>query len=212
MARLKGARDRDYEEKRARLLHTLRDRLSRTDETQPSMRQLAEAAGVSLPTLRHYFGSRQDLVAAVFGQLAEEGRPHVARAATPTGAFEESIRAWTDDAFFGLTRTSLGDMLATGLVESLHNTALGPAFLEQVLEPTLEAIAARLAQHQAAGEMRPCEPRHAALILLAPLLLACHHQRQLGGAKPYPMDLAAFAQEHARAFVRGFGSPAPGGG
>ncbi|WP_437929371.1 hypothetical protein WMF37_08890 [Sorangium sp. So ce291] len=54
----------------------------------------------------------------------------------------------------------------------------------------------RLARHVAAGELAPCDLRHAALALLGPLLLALLHQGPLGGRVCGPLDLDAFAATH----------------
>jgi len=205
LAKTKGARDADYAAKRAALLQRLRARLTRPDETRPSLRALAEAAGVSVATLRHYFGGRAEVLEAVMEGSAQEGRPYVDRAALPQGPFAESVRAWLREAAFGLRRTALGDLLAAGMAEGMLDGRLGPACVEHLLEPTLTALAERLRAHQAAGEMRPADPRHAALMLFAPLLLACQHQDQLGGRARRPLDLDAFMEAHARAFVEAFG-------
>jgi AcrR family transcriptional regulator len=204
VTRTKGARGRAYEEKRTALLARLRARLSEPDATRPSLRALAEAAGVSLPTLRHYFGGRDEVVAAVLEDIGAAGAPHLARAREPAGPFAESIAAWVQGFLFGTTRTPLGGLMATGLVEGLLDSRSGPAFVRTMLEPTVEAVAERLRRHQEAGEMRAIDPRHAALMLVSPLLLAVHHQHQLGGAETHPLDLAAFARDHTEAFVRAF--------
>ena len=54
------------------------------------------------------------------------------------------------------------------------------------------------------GEMRVADLRHAAMSLLAPLLLAILHQRELGGTTVRQMDLETFMDDHAAAFVRAY--------
>ncbi len=63
--------------------------------------------------------------------------------------------------------------------------------------------------HVARGEMRAVDIRHAAVTLIAPLLLAILHQRELGGAAVRLMDFDRFLDDHAAAFVRAFASDAP---
>jgi hypothetical protein len=104
-------------------------------------------------------------------------------------------------------RQGLADVHVIGLREGLHQTSGGPAYLRHILEPTLAAVEERLAAHQAAGDMRAGDVRAAALAFVAPLVLAALHQGGLGGAVVRPLDLDAFAQTHAGAFVRGW---APG--
>jgi hypothetical protein len=98
----------------------------------------------------------------------------------------------------------LTDTHAVGLAERLKHPRLGPVHLDNALDPTLRAFAARLAAHQAAGEMRACDPRHAALLLLGPLVLAFLHQDALGGAAASPIDMGNLVAEVAGGFVRGF--------
>ncbi|MDO9486760.1 MAG: hypothetical protein Q7J32_00165, partial [Sphingomonadaceae bacterium] len=131
-----------------------------------------------------------------------------ARATLP---FAESIREYLTFAVFGIRRTALGDFLAAGLMEGLLDSALGPACVEDLLEPTLRGLAARLEAHQFQGEMRnDVDPRHAALMLFSPVLLTCHHQDQLGGSVGHALDMEAFIAAHADAFVRAFASPIRG--
>src|SRR5690349_5848480 len=76
MARVKGSRNADYEKERARLLEAARLRLLAPDGAQASFRELAEAAEVSVATLRHYFGSRETLVMEVMADMHRRGLPY----------------------------------------------------------------------------------------------------------------------------------------
>lgn len=203
MVRTRGAVSADHDAKRAELLDRLLGRLTRHGETRPSLRALAEAAGVSVPTLRHYFGSREGAVEAVLEKVEKDGAVHLERAAEAGPDLRTSVRLFLEDAAFGLTRTPLGDAMAAGLAEGLLMPA-GPAYVDHLLEPTLKALAKRLSAHQERGQMREANPRHAALILFAPLFLACQHQRQLGGQRNYPLDLTAFVEELTESFVRAY--------
>ena len=89
-----------------------------------------------------------------------------------------------------------------GLTEGLHNDRVGPSYLQATLEPLLASVEQRLTLHVARGEMRPVDLRHAAISLIAPLLLAILHQRELGGTSVRQMDLDRFLDDHAAAFVR----------
>jgi hypothetical protein len=130
----------------------------------------------------------------------------VARADAP---FAASIPALLAYAAAGFREAGLTATHAMGLAEGLRDPALGHAYLASALDPTLDAVATRLAAHQARGEMRrEVEPRHAALALLAPLVLACLHQDALGGRAAAPLDVAAFGAAHAAGFVRAYAAPA----
>lgn len=207
MARTKGARSTAYEANRARLIAAMQARLTARDLPPPSMRELAAAAGVTMPTLGHYFGKRDDAVSAVLASIGEAGAPHLAQVAASDLPFAESIEAALRYMLAGL-RQGLNEVHMLGLREGMGQRRLGPAYLDTILEPSLRAIEARLAAHQARGEMRGGDPRHAALALLAPLVLAGLHQAELGGDDLRPLDLDALVADHAAAFVRGYAAGA----
>lgn len=204
MARTKGARNAGHPERRAALIGRLRARLADRNTGPASLRELAAAAGVSVPTLTHYFGSREDIIAAVFTHSREEGQPHLAAAATRTAPFARSVRDLLAEAALGF-RLGVGQLHVIGLTEGVGQASLGLSYIEQILEPSLQAIEARLTAHIDEGEMREVDVRHAAVALLSPLLIAQLHQQELGGSDCRPLDLDGFIEDHAAAFVRAYG-------
>ena len=80
MSRTKGARSAGHEERRAALLKAFRERLLARNLPPPSLRELAAAAGVTIPTVRHYFGRREDLIEALLADLGDRGQVYLARA------------------------------------------------------------------------------------------------------------------------------------
>lgn len=204
MARPKGSRSAGYEAKRAELVRRLRLRLVTPDSPRASLRELAEAAGVSLRTLRHYFPGRDDLVEAVLEAHRAAGDPHLRRVAEPSGPFAASVRDALAYTAHGFRIGRLGEIHSLGLAEGLRHRRLGPAYLREVLEPTVEAVAARLRAHMERGEMKPADPRRAALVLVSPVVLGFLHQLELGGAAPLPLDTERLLDEAAAAFVEAF--------
>jgi AcrR family transcriptional regulator len=203
MGRPSGARSRDHDARRSEILQRMARRLSERDAMHASYRELVEAAGVSISTLQHYFGRREDIVAAVLQQAQQSAAPHFAHVRQATGTFRESILDFLAYFRLGFECFGVGDVHALGLVEGLRSTALGPVMVDAVLEPSIDALTARLSEHQRRGEMRTdSDPRHAALMLIAPGLLLILHQRELGGAARHPADLERFFAEHAAAFLR----------
>ena len=214
MARTRGARNEAYDDKRAALLSALRARL-RAPGPAPSLRELAAAAGVAVPTLRHYFGDREGIVRAVMedelaGGAAPGGPLEVA--ATPSGAFAESVRALLRHADGGFVHGGLTEAHGVGLAEGLPSATLGPDYLRLALDPTIDAFAARLRAHQEAGEMRgDVDARAAAVQLLAPLVMARLHQDRLGGRASSPLDVEVMLDQQAEAFARGYAALPKGG-
>jgi AcrR family transcriptional regulator len=169
-----------------------------------SLRELAGAAGVSVPTLRHYFGDRDGVVRAALTRMAELGAAHVSRARVEATdqALGPSLRWLLGEVVLGWGY-GVGAMWSSGLQESLGHGTLGPAFVDDLLEPTLQATEARLAVHQARGELdAEADVRHAALQLVCPVLMGLLHQDPLGGAACRPLDVDAFLDDHVARFVR----------
>jgi len=199
----KGAKSSGHQEKRSALLRACRARLAARDLPSPSMRELAAAAGVTVPTLRHYFGRREDLIVALLQELRREGEFYLARTRVTDKPFDESITSLVGALSLGLA-AGLSEIHALGLREGLRHGRLGPAYLDQVLEPTVLAIEDRLEIHQARGEMRVADTRVAALALLSPLVIAHFHQNELGGVDTRRLDFETFANEHVSAFLRAY--------
>lgn len=88
----------------------------------------------------------------------------------------------------------------------MRQESLGPAFATSSLEQTLSAVEARLRAHIQTGEMRDVDPRGPAVALVSPVLLSFLHQHELGGGRVRPLDLDAFVNEHAAAFVGAWGA------
>lgn len=204
MARPRGTRDAAYEQKRSVLLQRVATRLGRMNDTRPSLRQLAAAAEVTVPTLRHYFGGRDQTVEAVLAHYRTLGEPFMREAREPHGEFEESIRHFVTALAGGMARGRLGDIFAMGFVEGLLNDRLGPVCLSELVDPTVDALTARLEAHQRLGQMKAGSARHAALMLISPILVGWHHQEQMFGRQSRPLDLDAFVQDLATAFVAAY--------
>ena len=207
MARTKGARNEGFEERRVALIAALRARL-RADGPSPSMRELAAAADVSVPTLKHYFADREGVVRAVMEDelvSGSEANGPLETAATPSGPFAQSVRDLLRHADEGFEYGGLTDSHAVGLAEGGRSAALGADYLRLALDPTIEAFADRLRTHQAKGEMRAdADARVAAVQLLSPLVIARLHQDRFGGRDTNPIDLSAMLDQQAKAFVRGY--------
>jgi len=204
MSRTSGSRNRNYDTKRLGLLTRLGPRLADLSQSRPSFREMAGAAGVSVPTLRHYFADRDGVVQAYLvwqGTESARVRPLVSTSDEP---FAQSIRRLLHGSSFGLKDMDRIRMHVVGLAEGLHNERVGPSYLQATLEPLLASVEQRLGLHVARGEMRVVDIRHAAVALVAPLLLAILHQRELGGSKVRSLDMERFLDDHAEGFVRAY--------
>ncbi len=207
MTRTVGARNAQFEERRNALIDKARERLSLQAGAPPSFRELALAAGVSVTTLRHYFSSREELVKAVFEHYLQTGQRYLARTRAPDSSdpdLEASLNAFLSRLVVGWTQGFVGELHRIGLSEGLRNPRTALDYLNDVLEPTLQALEQRLSSYAAAGTIVACDTRHAALMLLSPLLLALLHQHDLGGTRCRPLSIPALIDEHVRVFARAY--------
>jgi len=215
LARTKGARNADYDVKRRELLGRLLPRFVDRGQGRPSFRQFAAAAGVTMPTLRHYFGDRSDVVAAVLEEYRRLGETRLRHVSVPAGDFTSSIRDFARGLVFGLQAQGgparLGDVFSASLSEGLSDPEISPFALRYVLDPAVEALEQRLAVHIERGEMRQTDLRAAALTLIAPILLAVLHQDQMQGASLKPVALDALADAVAEGFIRAYAAPSAQG-
>ena len=182
MARTAGSRNRDYEHKRGQLLEALNRRLREPDGARLSVSEMAEAAGVSVSSLRHHLGTRSEILASVMAEQGKLGAPYLARVREePSLPVEASLR----------------DPLA------------GVSFLENLLEPILQSLECRLEAHARSSELIRADYRIAALGLVSPLVLATLHQNALCGTTVRPLSLPALVEEQVAVFLRAYGSSPP---
>ena len=203
-----GAKNADHESKRAAMVAAIAPMVMRAAPERPSLREMAKAAGVSVNNLRHYFGTREGVLEAVFAAMGIAGEPYIRRAIgftnlpAPLGLrrlLEEIVVAWTPDELGGLHRS--------GISEGLGSPELGPAYVEHLLEPTLTVVEKMLEIWAERGEVSIGEDqlRAAGLALMAPVMLALLHQRGLGGARLRPLEFASVIETHVDGFLRGWG-------
>jgi AcrR family transcriptional regulator len=206
MGRRKGARNADFEVARAALVTKLTARLMGPAAARASLRGLAEAAGVSLPTLQHYFGDRTGVLVAVFESAHRGAGPYLTEVAEGTlPSLRVSVEWFLRYVLDGLVTHGVAQLHELGLTTGARDDVVGPAYLAHILEPSLVALERRLERHRAAGHLQPCNLRMAALALLSPVLLAVLHQHSLGGCAMRPLDLDELVTVHAAAFVRAYG-------
>ncbi|MEM6850325.1 MAG: hypothetical protein AAF527_01300 [Pseudomonadota bacterium] len=208
MARPKGAKNPDYDDKRGKLVNDLADYALSSDLTRASLRQFAQAASVAEPTLRHYFGDRTGVVRAILEEIGRRAAPFIEIAAAPADTYAASLQGYVDLSLAGLKHGGFARAHAFGLIEGVADKELGAAYLTSLLEPSLAAIERRLAPFVDPGGDDPERTQMAALCLLSPMLIAAIHQRQLGGAETRKIDVPALFQKLAEVISGGFPEPA----
>ncbi|MCC5981404.1 MAG: TetR/AcrR family transcriptional regulator [Oceanicaulis sp.] len=168
-----------------------------------SLRQFAIRAGVSEPTLRHFFGDRQGVVIAILHHFARQAGAWLARSAEPDADLEASVKGYLDLSLEGFDNSLFVQAHAFALVESIHDPVVGRAYLDIVVEPSLRAIEARLAPGIDPDGQNPERIRHGALALYSTMLFATLHQRLLRGSDARPLHMDAFFGDLVQLFGRG---------
>ena len=191
-------------------------RLGEPDGARASFRELATATGVSVATLRHYFESREQLIEEALALVHGDGQRYLLEVATgPLPPLKASLAGLLMYLGVGF-RNGVDRIHAFGLAAGMQQERLGPAYLREVFDPTLEAVEARLARHVARGELIAGDVRHMALMLVGPPLLALLHQGVLGGVHTRPLSYEALCGDHLAAFLRAYATgheaPAEPGG
>ncbi len=203
MARTAGSRNADYDEQRLTLARRVRARVMAPDGLRASLRQLAAAADTSVATLKHYFTDRDGVLRAVLESQHVDAAPYLAMAAVPiAGDVEASLSAYLVRLKGAWFEHGVGVIQATALAGGLGSPALGPTYVNHLLEPLLGTCETLLRRHVELGDLAPLDPRIAALEFLAPVVLALLHQDSLSGASCRPLDLDAFFTAHVAAFLR----------
>jgi AcrR family transcriptional regulator len=204
MGRPVGRHNADYAASREALLERLAAQVVRPHGAQTSIRELARAAGVTPPTLHHYFGTREDVLEAVLKHQRGRGQRFLDAAANhPVRGVRASLQ-WLLSSLVMGWQAAVGSIHALGFSAGLGDARLGPAYVNEVLEPTLQATEARLRRHISAGELERCDVRHAAIELIAPVVLGLFHQDNLFGSRCRPLDLDVFLRDHLKRFLRAY--------
>jgi AcrR family transcriptional regulator len=207
MAATAARADRSAGDRKTELLQILA-RTAIADRSAPvSLRQFAIRAGVSEPTLRHYFNDRRGVVTAIIALFAEGARDWLARCAQPQASLEAAVSGYGDMALEGADTDLFAQAHAFALVESIHDPLVARAYLDTIIEPSLKAIEARLAPSLDPDGTHCDSVRHAALALYAPVLIAVLHQRLLKGDEARPLDMGAFFADLAKLFAHGLKQP-----
>ena len=201
MGRPKGSRSADYEDKKKELALAISRRLMK--EPRASFAALADHAGVSRPTLRHYFEDRDGAVRAALRAASTLGEPHIRGVAglpiqdapsALTNALSYLIEGWRD---YGV-----GHLHEVGIQAGLEDEPTGKVYLQSILEPLLQAIEELLGRLVAGGHLGPHDLRGGALMLVSPVVVGLLHQDALGGGQLRGLDVDRLATTLVDAYCR----------
>lgn len=199
MSRRAGVRNKAFHETRKALLGRLTRAVVDAGSAMTSFNELSTFSGVSRATLRHYFDSREGVIAALIEHWATFEPAE--RVETLAGDRLEALEARVHHLVDGWER-GLGTFFELGLQPAINEPFIGPAFVSHFLEPLLQGFEVAITDLQADGVLAAGNPRHASIELVSPVVMALLHQRSLGGARCRFLDVPEFVRAHFRRFVK----------
>lgn len=188
MSRPAGARNLDFGKKRQGLIELLTEYVLRDGVELPSFRQMADAAGTSESTLRHYFKNRAGVVATLLEHMNLQMRPVHAKIRQGAGTLEQAIDGFVE--IIGKTRksTNFASMYAFGMRESMVSDAARKAFVEYTVEPLVSAVAERL--QTTSNGLRDEETAHfAGTFMMSSAIFMVLYQMIFDGRTHAPVDI-----------------------
>lgn len=204
MGRPIGKRNAGYVARRRALALAAAGGLVNAQGEPGTLKDLAEAANVSVPTIKHYFQDRDGAIQAALAATMET--IHDQLLANPI-----NLKVPAEDALIDFFRrlaqewrtNGLGRIHAAALSLGLGHPQRGPIYIDQVLDPILALVEAHLRRRVGRGELRLPSTRYGAQALTTPILFALLHQDHLGGARHHPIDLDDFIAAHVRLVLGG---------
>ena len=155
-------------------------------------KEIADDAGVNEATIFRRYGSKADLIVTALRACLQASAFGRIRATGDLRADATAIaRAYRD------TFAAYGGAVLTLLSEVPRHPELAGA--AGVMATNLGAARAILADHQAAGRLRPGDPMGHLAALIGPIAMAGYWARAVGGSDALGPDL----DQHVRAFLEG---------
>jgi AcrR family transcriptional regulator len=207
MGRPKGTRSPNYEQRRVDLAQKVFESIQ--EDGTLSLRAMADRTGVSRPTLRHYFGSREGAVQAALESAALlRQRSQKNLAELPLRDAEATLREGLTLVVKAWRERGVGDLHAVGLRAGLEDERSGHTYLVDVLEPLLGSVERLLERLIDANTLLPHDPRQGALALVSPVMMVLLHQDGLGGADVRPLAVDGVIRSVVNAWCRAHGTEA----
>lgn len=165
---------------------------------------IAARAGLSKAALYVYYPTKADLFRFV---VAERSGPALAAILARTEAGRDDPAILVRDSLLALgaavARPELRRLARMVIAESGTFPELARHWHEAVVGPAVGALAAAIGRAQAAGTVRPGDPKLAALSVVGPLIAGMIWLEILEPAGAGPLDLEALARQHAEMLLGG---------
>jgi AcrR family transcriptional regulator len=168
------------------------------------LEEIAKRAGVSKGTLYLYFEDKADLFRAVVQATVAPNIEKIGAVIDDDRSFAETVRLFLP-RFAEIAGTGLpvGAVAKMVIGESRNFPALAKVWHDHVVSKAIGMLAARIARAQAAGEVRPGDPRLHAFTLMGPMVLGLLWRETLQPVGGAPVDLPTLARQHAETVLAG---------
>ena len=165
---------------------------------------VAKRAGLSKGALYLYFETKEELFRAVVGEAVGANLAHLEKAVQADLPFEQTLRA-------GLTLLAnrlASDRRISGVVklviaESRAMPELARIWHDTVIARALNMIITLIRRAQDRGEVRPGDPRHFAMGVIGPMLLAMIWRETFEPVGAQPVSVEALAAQHLDVVMKG---------
>ena len=168
------------------------------------LEEIARRAGVSKGTLYLYFEDKADLFRAVVQATVAPNIEKIRLMVDDDRSFAETVRLFLP-RFAEIAGTGLpvGAVAKMVIGESRNFPELAKVWHDHVVSKAIGMIAGRIERAQAAGEVRPGDPRLHAFTLMGPMVLGLLWRETLQPVGGAPLDIEALARQHAETILAG---------
>ncbi|WP_421695422.1 TetR/AcrR family transcriptional regulator [Aestuariivirga sp.] len=168
------------------------------------MEDVAARAGLSKAAIYLYFKDKMALLTALVNEMAGANLA-VARGIAESHQGPVSPLIATILSFMGgqLHNTRFPELLKIVISESRAHPDVGRLYLDSVIRQGLPMFEALINRGIAAGEFRQVDAGFAVKAMLGPILLAAIWKTVLEPLGAEPLDIEAYAAQHAQVFLKG---------
>lgn len=165
---------------------------------------IAARAGVSKAALYLYFPTKEDLFRAVVAEAVTPNLTAVQAAAEQfDGRLEDLVRMLVPMLAKLAATPTLGAVVKMVIGESRNFPELARVWHDDLVARALATVSGLIARAQAAGEVRPGDPRVFALSLISPILLSVIWRETFVPIGAPAFDLDAVAAQHLETVLGG---------
>jgi AcrR family transcriptional regulator len=171
---------------------------------------IAMRAGVSKGALYLYFETKQDLFAAV---VSDAVAPNFDAIAAMAEGFPGKFADLAPMIFARIadvaTATPVGKVIKMVVGESGNFPDVARIWHDTLIDKALGLLSGLIAKAQISGEIRPGDPRHYAVGLISPMLMAVLYRETFEPVGATPFDLPALMKQHVDTVLRGMLADSP---